>query len=92
MKRLRYRLKEVAEMLGITQKTVRNYVYEGRIKAYKSGGNFYVNAEDLDEFMFREYTSGRGMDPDKVKSYLEKEENDRIEKQLEDIMKKAGLR
>jgi len=47
-----YTTKEVSEILGINVVTARRYMFEGRIKAKKIGGNRYLVTEaHLREFL-----------------------------------------
>jgi excisionase family DNA binding protein len=45
-----YSVDQVAELLGLHVKTVRNYVHEGRLKATKVGKQYRISAEDLAAF------------------------------------------
>ena len=40
--------RQAAAMLGVTRQTVRNYIYKGRLKTYKTpGGHYRIRREDL---------------------------------------------
>lgn len=39
--------KQVAEKLGLTTKTIENYIKDGKIKAYKIGGRVAILEQDL---------------------------------------------
>ncbi len=42
-----YRLKHIAHNLDRNLETIRRHVRSGRLKAYKSGGEYYVVESDL---------------------------------------------
>lgn len=42
-----YTLKEIAEILKVTERTLLAYIKEGRLKAYKIGGKWMVTHENL---------------------------------------------
>ncbi len=42
-----YTVKEVAEKLGKTDTTVRNYIKSGKLRAQKVGRSFYITDRDL---------------------------------------------
>jgi len=47
-----YTLKEVAEILGVSKRTVRRYIQEGYLPAYRLGDRFIkVSEKDLNEFL-----------------------------------------
>lgn len=45
-----YDLKETASILGVTTRTVLNYIYEGKLKGQKIGGKWKVSKENLEKF------------------------------------------
>jgi len=46
-----YDVKECAEMLNISQQTVRKYVKNGSLKGQKVGGKQYVTEDTIKEFL-----------------------------------------
>ncbi len=48
-----YSVEEIAGMLGLHVKTVRNYVREGRLKALRIGKQYRVSAEELEHLTGR---------------------------------------
>lgn len=46
-----YTKKEVAEMLGVTERTVWNYIKAGRLQAVMIGGKWKVSDENLKKFV-----------------------------------------
>ncbi len=46
-----YKLDEVAEMLGLTKRTLYSYVKDGRLKAVKIGKFWRVSEENLQDFI-----------------------------------------
>jgi excisionase family DNA binding protein len=46
-----YTLKEVAEILQVTRRTIYNYIKDGKLKAFKMGKYWRVRHEDLKEFI-----------------------------------------
>jgi excisionase family DNA binding protein len=53
-----YSTEEVADMLGLHVRTVRNYVRDGRLPAVRIGKQYRIAAEDVDEL-----TGGRATSP-----------------------------
>jgi excisionase family DNA binding protein len=46
-----YSLREVGTILGVTYRTIQNYVWSGRLKATKPGGQWRVAEKDFRLFM-----------------------------------------
>ena len=85
------RLKDVSKKLNLSTATLRKYIHNGKLKAIKVGGNYMVNINDYDEFVFNLYVESLGLNPAKVKEYLEKEAKEELEQELNKLMKQAGL-
>lgn len=49
-----YTGKEVAEMLGVTTRTIRNYLKEGKLKGTKFGGRWNFTQADIDDYIQHE--------------------------------------
>ena len=48
-----YNIKEVAELLSVTTKTIQNYIRADRIQGQKIGGRWYFTEEMLKAFLLR---------------------------------------
>lgn len=46
-----YSSEELAEMLGVTTRTIRNYLKEQKIKGYKIGGKWKFSRDDIEEYI-----------------------------------------
>ncbi|MDY4307571.1 helix-turn-helix domain-containing protein [Enterococcus mundtii] len=46
-----YSVNEVAEILGVTTRSVRNYLREGKLQGIKVGGKWKFSEENLSEFL-----------------------------------------
>ena len=46
-----YSTKEVAEILGLTERTVRNYCTQKKLSHYKIGTKIYILKTDLEKFI-----------------------------------------
>ena len=46
---------EVAEALGVTERTVQNYIANGKMRSSKIAGHRYITRENLDSFIRGEY-------------------------------------
>ena len=46
-----YNIKEISEMLGITDVTIRTYFSTGRMKGVKLGNAWYSTQEDIEQFL-----------------------------------------
>lgn len=46
-----YSVQEVAELLHLTDRTVRNYITSGKLLAQKIGGNWEISEENLKAFL-----------------------------------------
>lgn len=46
-----YSLEEIAEIIGVTKRTMYTYVKDGKLKAVKIGKNWRVSYENLKEFL-----------------------------------------
>lgn len=49
-----YTGKEVAEMLGVTTRTIRNYLKEGKLKGTKFGGRWNFTQADIEHYIQQE--------------------------------------
>ena len=85
------RLKVVANRLNLSTATLRRYIHNGKLKAIKVGGNYMVNTNDYDEFVFNLYVESLGLNPTKVKEYLVNEAKEELEQELNKLMKQVGL-
>lgn len=54
-----YSLTEVIEILGVTRRTLYNWIKDGKIKAIKAGQQWRITQEALEEFL------NKGTDPEK---------------------------
>lgn len=46
-----YRIKHVAHNLDRNIETIRRHIREGKLKAYKSGGEYYIIKSDLEKYI-----------------------------------------
>ena len=46
-----YNLKEVSELLKVTQRTLLTYLKEGKLKGQKIGGKWIISEENLHKFI-----------------------------------------
>lgn len=46
-----YTTEELANLLGVTTRTIRNYLREGKIKGYKIGGKWQFYKQDIEEYI-----------------------------------------
>lgn len=46
-----FSLEEVAERLGVSERTVRRWIKAGDLPAYKPGREYRIKPDDLDEFL-----------------------------------------
>lgn len=46
-----YSLKEVAQLLDVTERTLHNYIKAGKLKGQKIGGRWKVSEENLKRFV-----------------------------------------
>lgn len=46
-----YSLKETSQILGVTERTLYNYIKAGRIKVQKIGGKWIITEENLKKFI-----------------------------------------
>ena len=85
------RLKDVSKRLNLSTATLRKYIHNGKLKAIKVGGNYMVNINDYDEFVYNLYVERLGLNPAKVKEYLENEAKKELEQELNKLMKQIDL-
>ena len=48
-----YRTEEIAEVLGLHSETIRRWIRDGRLKAKKVGGQYFIGRSDIAEFVSR---------------------------------------
>ena len=58
-----YTIQEIADILGLHVKTVRNYVRQGRIASTKLGKRYRVSRQDLEAFIGKAVESGSEKKP-----------------------------
>jgi excisionase family DNA binding protein len=46
-----YSMREVSEILKVTERTLYNYIKEGRLKVQKIGGKWIITEENLRKFI-----------------------------------------
>ena len=46
-----YSMREVSEILKVTERTLYNYIKEGRVKVQKIGGKWIITEENLRKFI-----------------------------------------
>lgn len=46
-----YTLTEIEDIIGVTHRTLLQYVYDGKLKAKKVGGKWRITAENLQAFV-----------------------------------------
>ena len=46
-----FTVEEAAQRIGVHTKTVRRYIYSGKIKALKIGGQWRISEEDLNDYL-----------------------------------------
>ena len=46
-----YNLKDVAQILSVTERTLHNYIKDGKLKAQKIGGKWKISDENLNKFI-----------------------------------------
>jgi excisionase family DNA binding protein len=49
--RIVYKLQELVEILGVSVRTLREYIKRGNLRAVKIGRNYLVRPQDLDDFL-----------------------------------------
>jgi len=89
-----YNVKEVSELLGITQVTIREYIRQGRLRAKKIAGEWRITGDALRDFLSADKIEDRERDPEfsTAKSLLKhsgkwkgpKEEYERILEYIKD--------
>ena len=94
-----YNVKEISDILGITQVTIREYIRQGKLRAKKIAGEWRITGESLRDFLSADKTKEDGSGTEKhdsgfstAKSLLKhsgkwkgpKEEYDRILKYIKE--------
>lgn len=54
-----YSSKEVAELLGVTTRSIRNYLRDGRLTGQKFAGKWHFTQDDVQRFIQQEYQSNQ---------------------------------
>ncbi len=94
-----YNVKEISEIIGITQVTIREYIRQGKLRAKKIAGEWRITGDALRDFLSADRTEESDMAPNErdpefstAKSLLKhsgkwkgpKEEYEKILKYIED--------
>jgi excisionase family DNA binding protein len=89
-----YNVKEISELLGITQVTIREYIRQGKLRAKKIAGEWRITGDALRDFLSADKIEDRERDPEfsTAKSLLKhsgkwkgpKEEYERILEYIKD--------
>lgn len=65
-------VKDVAERLSVTTKTVKHYIATGKLEAYKIGGKYRISTEMLDSFLESSKYSVKSIDTRKTSGIITK--------------------
>ncbi len=58
-----FTVEDIAEQLGVSVDTVRNWIKQGKLEAYKVGRDYRISREQFEKFM-EERRTGRKSDED----------------------------
>ena len=78
----RYNVKQVAQLLGVTEKTIRRYFRSGKLEGFKDGKSWYTNQALLDKYEYSLFCKQHNIDFNKVLNIFTNEKN--IIKELKD--------
>jgi excisionase family DNA binding protein len=59
-----YNVKEISELLGITQVTIREYIKQGKLRAKKIAGEWRITGDALRDFLSADKIEDRERDPE----------------------------
>ena len=59
-----YNVKEISELLGITQVTIREYIRQGKLRAKKIAGEWRITGDALRDFLSADKIEDRERDPE----------------------------
>lgn len=80
-------LKQAAEQLNLKPRTLRQYIKEGKLIAFKDGNRYYITPENFDRFSIARMTRALGMDPDRVKAIVDAAISSDKSKLINDLIK-----
>ncbi|MBR2833731.1 MAG: helix-turn-helix domain-containing protein [Bacilli bacterium] len=87
---LRYNTREVAKVLGISEKTVRSYFRSGRLQGFKDGRRWYTTETALDKYEFMLFCEEHNIEYEAaINLFIDKNGDPRPYPEILEILKKG---
>lgn len=68
-----YTIKDLENMFGLSYVNILRLISSGELKADKFSSKYVVSKKNLDEYLFNSYVKSKGMNPKKVRNFIDYE-------------------
>ena len=68
-----YTVKDLMDMFELSRKGIISLIDKGELKADKFSSKYVVSKKNLDEYLFNSYVKSKGMNPKKVRDFIDYE-------------------
>lgn len=68
-----YTVKDLMDMFELSRKGIISLIDKGELKADKFSSKYVVSKKNLDEYLFNSYAKSKGMNPKKVRDFIDYE-------------------
>ena len=68
-----YTVKDLMDMFELSRQGIISLIDKGELKADKFSSKYVVSKKNLDEYLFNSYVKSKGMNPKRVKDFIDYE-------------------
>lgn len=68
-----YTVRDLMDMFELSRKGIISLIDKGELKADKFSSKYVVSKKNLDEYLFNSYVKSKGMNPKKVRDFIDYE-------------------
>lgn len=68
-----YTIRDLIDMFGLSRQGIISLIDKGELKADKFSSKYVISKKNLDEYLFNSYVKSKGMNPKKVRDFIDYE-------------------
>lgn len=68
-----YTVRDLMDMFELSRKGIISLIDKGELKADKFSSKYVISKKNLDEYLFNNYAKSKGMNPKKVRDFIDYE-------------------